>query len=512
MEDDATRTGPSEELLHAILESTHDGILFVNGRGETTYTNGRFAEMWRIPDDILATRSDERLIEYVLVQLVDPAAFVSKVRELYGTVLEDFDTLRFKDGRVFERYSRPLTRGASPAGRVWSFRDVTERRQAQERVREAEFRYRTLVERIPAITYVDSLEGADTSVYVSPQSTEVLGYTPEEWISDPKLWERILHPEDRERELAASIRHHETGEPYRSDYRMIARDGRVKWVHDEAFVLIDEEGQARFCHGVIFDITERKRAEEAVRLALVREQQAARELRAVNDMKNTFLSAVSHELRTPLTTILGSALTLERQDADLSSHDAADLVRRLASNARKLDRLLSDLLDLDRLSRGIVEPKRRRVDVGELVREFLEGSEYLVGRTATLDFRPAVVAVDPAKVERIVENLVANTSRHVGPGAPIWIVVRPDGDGVLIAVEDEGPGVPAELREAIFEPFRQAPREAAPASPGVGIGLSLVAGFAELHGGRAWVEERPGGGSSFKVYLADGDASALPEF
>jgi signal transduction histidine kinase len=114
--------------------------------------------------------------------------------------------------------------------------------------------------------------------------------------------------------------------------------------------------------------------------------------------------------------------------------------------------------------------------------------------------RPAVVPVDASKVERIVENLLANAARHTPPDTTIWVRVGPERGGVLICVEDDGPGVSDTLRDTIFEPFRQGPH--APShSPGVGIGLSLVAKFAELHGGRAWVEERPGGGASFKVYL-----------
>jgi signal transduction histidine kinase len=111
------------------------------------------------------------------------------------------------------------------------------------------------------------------------------------------------------------------------------------------------------------------------------------------------------------------------------------------------------------------------------------------------------MALDAAKVERIVENLVANAVRHTPEGSSLWVRVQRSDDGVTIVVEDEGPGVPPDLREAVFEPFRQGPAKESVHSPGVGVGLSLVARFAELHGGRAWVEERPGGGASFRVFL-----------
>jgi signal transduction histidine kinase len=260
-------------------------------------------------------------------------------------------------------------------------------------------------------------------------------------------------------------------------------------------------GEPSYWHGFVIDITEQKLAEQTIREALEREQQATRQLRALDEAKNVFLTAVSHELRTPLASIVGIALTLQRARSSLAEDDSADLIDRLAANAGKLDRLLSDLLDLDRLNRGIVTPKLRPTDLAALVTRI--GTEWQdPGRPLKLAVEPVVAQVDPAKVERIVENLLANAARHTPPDTLVWVrVVRQD-QGVLIAVEDAGGGVPPELRAALFEPFRQGP-EAPTHAPGVGIGLTLVARFAELHGGRAWVEERPGGGSSFRVLLPD---------
>jgi signal transduction histidine kinase len=262
--------------------------------------------------------------------------------------------------------------------------------------------------------------------------------------------------------------------------------------------------------GLIVDITDRKRAEQALRRseqkysdAFRREREATQRLRALDEMKNTFLEAVSHDLRTPLTSILGSAITLEQAGLDVPRSDALDLLRRIATNARKLERLLSDLLDLDRLQRGIVSPQRRLTDVSALVSQAVKESDLLGGREVELEEGTVVANVDAAKVERIVENLLANAARHTPSGTPIWIrVARQDG-GVEIVVEDAGPGVPDDMKDAVFEPFRQGDGAPNP-SPGVGVGLSLVARFAELHGGRAWVEDRPDGGASFHVLLPDG--------
>ncbi len=124
-----------EEELKATIDSTTDGILVVNSQGEVINNNRQFAEMWRIPQSLISEKNDEKLLNYVLEQLVDPQVFLSKVQTLYKSSAIDFDTLFFKDGRVFERYSKPLTIEDRIAGRVWSFRDITERKKAEEEIK-----------------------------------------------------------------------------------------------------------------------------------------------------------------------------------------------------------------------------------------------------------------------------------------------------------------------------------------------------------------------------------------
>jgi two-component system sensor histidine kinase KdpD len=169
-----------------------------------------------------------------------------------------------------------------------------------------------------------------------------------------------------------------------------------------------------------------------------------------------------------------------------------------------------NLLDLDRLARGIVSPKLEEADIAEIVRRVVDETQLVEGPRLHTDLRSAIQPVDGAKVERIVENLLANTVRHTPADAEIWVSVRPEPTGVLIVVEDDGPGVSEGMRETIFEPFRQGP-DAPQHSPGVGVGLTLVRRFAELHGGRAWVTDREGGGASFRVSLpARRHADVLP--
>lgn len=139
-------------LLQATLESTEDGILVVDRSSKIVKFNNRFLKMWRIPQDIVATHDDDKAITFVLSQLVEPDAFVAKVKELYSKPeAESFDTLNFKDGRVFERYSIPQKIGENIVGRVWSFRDVTERvnseKKAQDYMHAIERANKLLVER-----------------------------------------------------------------------------------------------------------------------------------------------------------------------------------------------------------------------------------------------------------------------------------------------------------------------------------------------------------------------------
>jgi signal transduction histidine kinase len=258
------------------------------------------------------------------------------------------------------------------------------------------------------------------------------------------------------------------------------------------------------------DVTARMRTERKLREALEAERASALRLRTLDEMKNTFLNAVSHELRTPLAAVIGSAKTMERMGADLSDEEQRHMLRAITRNAEKLQRMLSDLLDLDRMARGVLRAHRTPEELASLVRRVAEDPEVIHDRSVEMEAHQMVLPVDPPKVERIVENLLANAVKYSPPGTPIMVRLLRVTDGAELVVEDHGPGVPDELREQIFEPFRQGPN-AQTHAPGVGIGLSLVARFAEMHGGRAWFEPRVGGGSSFHVLLRDPTAPRSEE-
>ena len=176
---------------------------------------------------------------------------------------------RHKDGswRWMESVGTYLLDDPHVGGVVVTSRDVTERKEAEHKLREAEERYRTLVEHIPAVTYIDRIDEVNSAVYISPQVEEMLGYTPEKWREDSEFLWKILHPDDKERILAEAQRTNETGDPFGEEYRVISKSGHVVWVRDEAGLVKDREGTPIFWQGVVHDITERKRTEEALREA-----------------------------------------------------------------------------------------------------------------------------------------------------------------------------------------------------------------------------------------------------
>ena len=185
---------------------------------------------------------------------------------------------------------------------------------------------------------------------------------------------------------------------------------------------------------------------------------------------------------------------LKKRIDSLSREEMIDALGRIADGSVKANRVLTNLLDVDRLTRGSVEAARSEVDLGDLAARIALSLDP-EGRRIELPTDHVKAWIDEGLAERILENLLLNSIRHTPEDASIWVKVSKEGDDTLLTVEDDGPGVPEHLRRTIFEAFQRGDTRAS----GTGVGLYLVAQFAELHGGRAWVEERVGGGASFKV-------------
>jgi PAS domain S-box-containing protein len=300
---------------------------------------------------------------------------------------------------------------------------------------------------------------------LEPQSQEV---------SFESYLERV-HPKDREFVRETVDRAYAERRPFVLDHRVVLPGGAIRWTQSRGRVITDAADTPVRMVGTAQDVTERKQ---------------------IDALRDTILATVSHELRTPLTAILGFALTLDQRGFALQEERRREMLWHLAEQARRLDRLLSDLLDVDRLRHGSLLPGFAPTDVAELV------ARVTSVHGVAVQAEPVVAEVDPSKVERIVENLLLNALKHTPDGTEVTVRVEQQNGGVLIAVDDRGPGIAEDEREAIFEIFTRGDTPTTTtATAGAGVGLALVAQFTALHGGRAWVEENPGGGASFRVFL-----------
>ena len=384
-------------------------------------------------------------------------------------------------------------------------RDTHEREEVEEQttrrpITEVELPYRSLVERVPAIVYVDPAGPEPTAPsYVSPFIETMLGYPPEVATGDGGWWAGALHPDDRERVLAEWSRSDASGEPYSGEYRLLAADGRTVWIRDEAVLLRDQEGMPVHWQGVMMDISDAKAATEDLIRALDLERRAADDIRRADEIKTTFLTAVSHDIRTPLSAILGSALTLEEGDRlGITEEERKQLIHSLAAKARRLNTIVTDLLDTERLARGVVEPKLQEIAVGGLISLLVWDSEAMAGRQVHVDTRSVSAWVDPQMISRIVENLLMNAARHtpsgvsgLGQGAPRGRP-RPDRGGGRRPGDPRGAsGVDLRALRARAHDLRAQPRGRAsgsrsspgsPSSTGVACGSRIARAAAPRSG------------------------------
>ena len=265
----------SEERLRGLSEATFEGIVIVDD-GKVAEANRTFVEMFGYVDSA-------EILEKPAVEFVSAGSQNLVHHNISSQSEGTYETVGIKkNGEPFDieiRGRKSNYRGREV--RMTAVRDITERKKSEAKVREAEAKYRTVVEQIPAVTYVQEMDHGLSASFISPQVEAMLGYAPEEYASTPSLWLDTVHPDDRESVLAEDARTDATGEPFRLEYRLCAKDGRVVWVRDEAVVVRDEDGNPLFWQGFMFDITDRKHAEEEVREAEVRYRTLVERLPAV---------------------------------------------------------------------------------------------------------------------------------------------------------------------------------------------------------------------------------------
>jgi two-component system cell cycle sensor histidine kinase/response regulator CckA len=385
----------------------------------------------------------------------------------------------------------------SVRGIVVNSRNVTEQKHAEKARMEAEVRYRTLVEQLVAVTYIARLGLEGEWLYVSPQLGAMLGYRPEEWLADPKMWISRIHPEDRP--LVASAEDAALGgRPFRAEYRLLHRDGHVVWVDDTASVMRDADGNS-LLHGVLLDVTERKRLES--------ELHQAQKMQAVGQLAG----GIAHDFNNVLTVILGySQILLEDENpSEGLVHRSAEQIRNAAERAAALTRQLLAFSRKQVLEPRILNLNRVLGDLDKMLRRLITENIQIINIP-----EPDLgsVKADPAQIEQVLLNLAINARDAMPNGGRLTIetanvefdqsyahehrTVNP-GRYVMLSVSDTGSGMDASVRARVFEPFFTTKEM----GKGTGLGLATVYGIVQQSGGYIWVYSEPGSGSSFKIYL-----------
>ena len=327
----------------------------------------------------------------------------------------------------------------------------------------------------------------------NPSYCRIVGRTEDELIS--LSFQDITHPDDLLvdvsllQEVLAGVR-----DRYDIDKRYVRPDGSIVWVHLTVALLRRDDGAPIHFIAMIDDVSVRQAAEERLELALER-------LTVANREKAALMTALSHDLRSPMAAIRILADLLTQSLGSSVQNSAGELAQRIQLEAARTEGVLSDILAADRINAGLLDPRREHVEIAALIRRVVAAETMRLTThevvTRIDDDDEVLLWADPALVERLVANLIANAIKHTPPASTIWVSLLTQPHRIVIRVEDDGPGVKAKDRDRIFEPFIRGRDD----RPGSGVGLHLVRAFAEFHGGSARCTARPGGGARFEVQL-----------
>ncbi len=489
------RASEDRERLRVTFVSIGDAVITTDAEGRVTLLNPVAEAMtgWKNAEAIGQPLPVVFHIinEFSRQTVDDPVAKVFASGKIVG--LANHTILIARDGS-----ERPIDDSAAPIrdargrllGCVLVFRDITQRRrlekEASERLRTARL-LAAIVESSDDAIVSKSLDGTIQSWNEGAQ--RIFGYTPEEAVGRhislviPK--ERISEEDQIIARLRAGQRvdHFETVR--------VCKDGRRIDVSLTISPIKDESGQVVGASKIARDITDRKRAEAA--------------LLEADRRKDEFLATLAHELRNPLAPILNSVAVLKAPGA--TEADQRELREVIERQVQHMSRLLDDLLDVNRITTGKFELRKNRVTLAAVVEAALETSRPLINAaghelTVSTPGEPIYLDADLVRLAQVFGNLLNNAAKYTDRGGQIWLTATRDRDDVVVAVRDNGIGISGEMLPRIFDMFSQASPALKRSQGGLGIGLSLVKGLVELHGGSIAAESGgPGQGSTFAVRL-----------
>ncbi|HEV3279770.1 MAG TPA: response regulator [Terriglobia bacterium] len=482
------------ETIRASLESTGDGIVVVDSTHRITTCNGKFVEMWRIPASVVGSDVMEARLVFIAQQTTAPDAFLRNVRRTDADREIKFDdVIELRDGRIFELHSEPQNVKGKNVGRVWGFRDVTERKRAEKSLEERTAYLNALVEHSPlAIVVLDP----DNRVEFCNSAFERLFQYRREEITGSNI-DHLIAPADLPVANNEYSQRTTAGQIVHGTDRRRRKDGTL--VDVEIYGVPLKVGD-RFAgvYGLYQDVTERKRAEREL-------QDAKESAEAANRAKSDFLANMSHEIRTPMNGIIG--MTELALDTELTA-EQREYLGMVRASADSLLRIINDILDFSKIEVGKLEMDSVDFDLADLMEETVRAlalPAHEKGLELICDIAPGVpeaVRGDPTRLRQVVTNLLGNAVKFTERGEVALNVeaLSRDEEGVRLhfTVRDTGIGIPKDKLSAIFAPFTQADSSMTRKYGGTGLGLSICAHLVEMMQGKIWVESEPGQGSRFQ--------------